>query len=130
MGNDKESYDFKKEKQKIIYSNLLHDPASRQYQEEFENELQIILSKSNGIPKELTFVLKIMSVDVAILETIYESYVSIKYKHTLAYISWNEAAVESDADHQEKIRILENKLRSLSEKVIKMLNTKKQSTPE
>ena len=115
---DKVKKVFKKDNSSL--SNLQEQPKSKQYQECFENDLAEVLTQSNSFPRDIAQILTTMSVDAAILETMFKSYKKLKYEHDLHYIAWTDSTSESGEDLQEIIKGLERKMYILNGRVMLM----------
>jgi hypothetical protein len=117
---------LQKDKWNSSLAKLGEQPGSKLCQENFENELVEELTKTNSFSKEIVLILDIMSVDAAILETVFKAYKMLKNKHDLYYTAWADSANETDEEWQKEIRNLEKKLYVLKEKVLLMLKNKKE----
>ncbi len=111
---------FTSESQRTLLGNLAGNPDSAILREAAEDELIAILSQSNSFSKEAVFVLHSMSVDAAILETMFKSYKKLKYEYELIYINWANSTSDGE-DDLGKMVFLEKKMHLLFNKTNEIL---------
>jgi len=112
---------FKREDQRMLLSNLRNDPNQLQAREELTIAMIDLLAKKESFPKEVVGIFELMNVDVAILQMTYSTYVYVRYQTQQEHIKFGQSEADSEDDCLRKITGYERKMRSLSEKIRKLL---------
>jgi hypothetical protein len=110
---------FKKEEQALLFQ-FENQPESKELKEWFENGLANFISNNNQLSKDVRYILNVMSVDAAILETNLNTYKKIKHEYDLHHIAFIDTDNEVNDEWYSRKEHLEKKMHALN-KMVKMM---------
>ncbi|PWV49586.1 hypothetical protein [Chitinophaga sp. S165] len=111
---------FKKEDQELLIQ-FENQPESKELKEWFENKLEKSILNKNQLQKDVRYILDIMSVDAALLQTHLDTYKRLKHEYNLLIIEFIDADNGVNDEWYNRKENFEKKFHALNKMVKTML---------